>query len=51
VTDRRQLAAGGRQTANYTGLLVDDMVDEAGVLMAETVVALPPDVRAKEVVK
>jgi hypothetical protein len=29
--------------ANHLGLLVHDVVDEAGILMAEAVVVLPPD--------
>ena len=33
--------------ADDLGLLVDDVVDEAGVLVAEAVVVLPPDVRAE----
>ena len=33
------------------GLLVHDMVDEAGILMSEAVVVLPPDVRGQQVVQ
>ena len=53
VVGHRQQAVGvGRQVdADDLGLLVDDVVDEAGVLMAEAVVVLPPDVRAEEVVE
>ena len=32
--------------ADDLGLLVHDVIDEAGILVAEAVVILPPDVRA-----
>src|SRR6266436_1340619 len=37
--------------ANHLGLLVHDVVDEPGILMAEAVVVLPPDVGRQEVVE
>ena len=51
VVGHREQAVGiGRQVhTNDLGLLVHDMVDEAGVLMGEPVVVLAPDVRAEEV--
>jgi len=33
------------------GLFVDNVVDESGVLVGETVVVLPPDMRAEEVIE
>ena len=42
---RRQIDADG------VGLLVGDVVDEAGVLVREAVVVLPPDVRGEQVVE
>ena len=36
---------------NDFGLLVHHMIDEAGVLMAETVVVLPPDMGGEQVVQ
>src|SRR5262249_38166822 len=53
VIGHRQQAVGVRRQvdANHLGLLVDDMVDKARVLVAEPVVVLPPDVRAEEVVE
>ena len=52
IGDRQQAVGVGRQVdADHLGLLVDDVVDEAGVLVAEPVVVLPPDVRAEEVVE
>src|SRR5690242_13732774 len=37
--------------ADDLGLLVHDMIDEAGVLMTEAVVILPPDVRTEKVIE
>ena len=52
VGDREQAVGVGRQVdADHLRLLVDDVVDEAGVLVAESVMVLPPDVRAEEVVE
>ena len=53
VVGNRQQAVGVRRQvdADDLGLLVDDVVDEAGVLMAEAVVVLPPDVARQQVVQ
>ena len=53
VIGHRQQRVGVRRQvdADDLGLLVDDVVDEAGILVAEAVVVLPPDVRAEEVVE
>ena len=37
--------------ADDVGLLVDDEIDEAGILVAEAVMVLPPDVRGQEIVE
>ena len=37
--------------ADDLGLLVDDVIDEAGILVAEAVVILPPDVAGEQVVQ
>jgi hypothetical protein len=43
VGDRKETVSVGWQIyANYFGLLVNHVIDEAGVLMAEPVVILPP---------
>jgi hypothetical protein len=45
VGDREQGVRVRRQVdADYLGLLIDDVVDEAGVLVREAVVILTPDV-------
>jgi hypothetical protein len=45
VGDREEAVRVRRQVhADDLGFLVHDMVDEAGVLVAEAVVVLPPDV-------
>ena len=52
VGDGEQAVGVRRQVdADDVGLLVDDMVDEAGILMGEAVVVLPPDVRGEQVVE
>ena len=52
VGDREQRVRVGRQVdADHLRLLVDDVVDEARVLMREAVVVLPPDVRREQVVE
>ena len=46
IGDRKQAVGVRRQVdAHDVGFLVDYVIDEAGVLMAEAVVILPPDVR------
>jgi hypothetical protein len=52
IGDREQRVGVGRQIdAHDVGLLVDHVIDEAGVLMAEAVVVLPPDVRGEQVIE
>jgi hypothetical protein len=53
VIEHRQQAVGvGRQIdAHDVGLLVDDMVEEAGVLMREAVVILLPDMGGEQIVQ
>ena len=52
VGDREQAVGVGRQVdADDLGLLVHDVVDEAGILVAEAVVILPPDVARQQVVE
>ena len=47
VGDGEQAVGIGRQIdADDLGLLVHDVIDEAGVLVGEPVVILPPDMRA-----
>ena len=49
VHHREQGVGVGRQVdADDLGLLVDHVVDEAGVLVGEAVVVLPPDVRGQQ---
>jgi hypothetical protein len=40
----QRIRIGGQVDADDVGFLVHDMIDEAGILMAEAVVVLPPDV-------
>ena len=52
VGDRQQAVGVGRQIdANNLGFLVDDVVDETGILMAEPVVILPPYMTGKKIVQ
>ena len=52
VHDRQQRVGVRRQVhANHVGLLVDDVIDEARILVGEAVVVLPPDVRREQVVQ
>ena len=52
VGHREQRVRIGRQIdADDLRLLVHDVIDEAGILMAEAVVVLPPDVRREQVVQ
>ena len=52
VVHHRQQAVGIRRKVNAhdLGLLVDDVVDETGILVGEAVVILPPDMRGQQVV-
>ena len=47
VTAEQRVGVGRQVDADHLGLLVDHVVDEAGILVAEAVVVLPPDVRAQ----
>ena len=48
VGDVQQAVGVGRQIDPHDlGLLVDDMVDEAGILVRKAVMILPPDVRGQ----
>ena len=40
----QRVRVGGQVDADHLGLLVHHVIDEAGVLVAEAVVILPPDV-------
>ena len=52
VGDGQQAVGVRRQIdAHHVRLLVHHVIDEAGVLMAEAVVILPPDVRGEQVVQ
>ena len=52
VGHRQQAVRIGREVdPNDVGLLVDDMVDEARVLVCEAVVVLLPDVRSQQVIQ
>ena len=52
IRHRKQRVGVRRQVdPDHLGLLVDHVVDEAGILMAETVVILAPDMRAEEIVE
>ena len=52
VGDLEQRVGVRRQIdADDVGLLVDDMIDEAGVLVAEAVVVLAPDMRGQQIVE
>ena len=52
VGDREQAVGVGRQVdADDLGLLVHDVVDEAGILVAEAIVVLPPDMARQQVVQ
>jgi hypothetical protein len=49
VRHRKQAVGVGRQVdANDLRLLVDDVIDEARVLVREAVVVLTPDVRGEQ---
>ena len=52
IGDREQRVGVGRQIhAHDVRLLVDDVIDESRVLMAEPIVVLPPHVRGQEIVQ
>jgi hypothetical protein len=52
IADREQgVRVRGQVDTDDLGLLVHDVVDEAGILMREAVVVLAPDVRGEQVVE
>ena len=51
VGGEKGVGVGRKVDAHHIGLLVDHVVDEAGILMAEPVVVLPPDVRREQVIE
>ena len=52
IEDRQQTIGVGRQiNAHDIGLLIDDVVEEAGILVREAVVILLPDVRGEQIVQ
>ena len=53
MVEHRQKAIGVRRQINPYDirLLVDHVIEEAGVLMGETIVILLPDVRGEQVVE
>ena len=52
IGDGEQRVGVGRQVdADDVGFLVGDVIDEAGVLVGEAVVVLPPDVRGEQIVE
>ena len=52
IRDTQQRVCIGRQIdADDLRLLVDDVIDEAGVLMAEAVMVLAPDMRGQQIVE
>ncbi len=52
VGHREQGVGVGRQIdAHHVGLLVQQVIDEAGILMAEAVVILPPHQRTEQIVE
>ena len=52
IGDRQQRIRVGRQIdAHDVGLLVHHVIDEAGILVGEAVVILPPDVRREQIVE
>jgi hypothetical protein len=51
IKDRQQTIGIRRQVnPHYIGLLVDDVIKEAGILVRETVVILLPDVRGEQII-
>ena len=52
IRHRQQAVCVGRQIdAHDIGLLVGDMIDEAGILMGKAVVILPPDMRRQQIIQ
>ena len=52
IRDGEQRVGVGRQIdAHDVGFFVHYVVDEAGILMAEAIVVLPPDVRRQQIIQ
>ena len=52
IHHRQQAIGIGRQVdAHDLGLLVHHVIDEAGILVREAIVVLPPDMRGQQVVE
>ena len=51
ATESKSVGVGREIDADDVGFFVDDVIDEAGILVAEAVVILPPDVRAEQVIQ
>src|SRR3989442_10876802 len=45
------VSIGGEVHANHSGLLIDGVIDKAGVLMRKPIVILPPHMRRQQVVE
>ena len=48
---QERVGVGWKVDSHNVGLLIHYVIDETGILMAETVVILPPHVRAQEVIE
>ncbi len=48
---KQRIGVGRKINADYFRLFINDVIYEAGVLVAETVVILPPDVRCQQIVE
>ena len=51
MTDKQAIRVGRKIDAHHVRLLVDDVIDEARVLVREAVVVLAPDMRREQVVE
>ncbi len=48
---KKAVGVGRKVDAHDIGLLVRDVIDEAGILMREAIMVLPPDMRSEQVVQ
>ena len=48
---KKSVRIRGQVNADDVGLLIHDEIDETGVLMAEAVVILPPNVRCQKIIQ
>src|SRR5438876_995988 len=48
---KKSVRIRGQVDADDVGLLIHDEIDETGILMAETVVILPPNVRCQKIIQ